>query len=776
MSNKRSYSAFLSSAPEDASDTLNGFDAHQLHAQQSTTSQSPYRHIPGAWPEGSSVFQDVAPEPPSPSVFTTVSQWVSTMSISTLLSLPRYIANSFLRPQNIKAVSIISSTGSSKRRFVAACLADNDVTTRSPSERARAHQARRQNQTRAFSASQTRNRTTSPQQSRKPTAPVQPITQLPITHIGSGPDPSSTSLHKFDTDIDDDADTSIDFSFEDILTSTPPRNPQTDSPLHISWNSPQTLPSASHVSPVLRKQPKLLSPLSRRSSGLPCSVGQVFQKPASSYTKGRMETARQTIHCVPKKPTTTPLRRQLVKLQLITRQQHLEATRQAESLIETADQGFTESEPTKITPAEAVDQDLSYLPDAPSPLNAEVPSKVEGLSHDPNAEVAAPEFEYENDLSFLADAPSPRRVRWTKHAGTKSFYYDEKVSDMLDSTLEIIQSSPVRGIWHNFQYDEQTQSDDTSPAFRSSSAESPKAAAVESQVNDGGFHGVPPDTFDASDDSLEESALSLELVQDLQNEFKAKLALAPPPPPPKPLITPLSAEEREILHTAAANTSNGLKADKWVIEQKLYARDFATLLPRLFNGDPRAWLNDNIVNEYLSILVAAKKKEAGFIHKRGGPAPPVHAFSSFWYSTPDTSRWSNRFQLKGKQYLDAQLILYPICDRGHWRLLAVYPQKRSIEYLDSMDLSGEPYLDKLDEYLQKELGDLYIADEWTKSTTQRSTQQMNGSDCGVFTLMNALALLRGDDTKLVLATNGMDEARRRIAATLLAGHPTTELD
>ncbi|KAA8627604.1 ULP1 Protease Ulp1 family [Pyrenophora tritici-repentis] len=77
-------------------------------------------------------------------------------------------------------------------------------------------------------------------------------------------------------------------------------------------------------------------------------------------------------------------------------------------------------------------------------------------------------------------------------------------------------------------------------------------------------------------------------------------------------------------------------------------------------------------------------------------------------------------------------------------------------------------------YLEKELGDLFIPSEWNKDTVQRSRQQMNGSDCGVFTLLNALALLRGDDTNLVLPTDGMDDARRRIAATLLAGRPTTE--
>ncbi|EMD69786.1 hypothetical protein COCSADRAFT_155935 [Bipolaris sorokiniana ND90Pr] len=789
MSNKRSYGAFLSSTPTDAPHSAHGFNPSQPHqAQQAVTPSTSSFCMPGAWPEELSIAEEVAPEPAPISVLTIIGKLVASVNVANLLNLPRRIANRFLHQQKIKAISVISSSGSNKRRFVAAGYRDDEAKTPSPSVRVRVHQARRQNERQKYPSlaqPEFRNYTASTEENREPAAPIQSTLQTRDAHISSGFEAHPFS-HKPEPEPElndeEDGDISIDFSFDDILTSTPPRNAQTGSPVHVAWNSPQTRLPASRIFPVRPTQPVLSSSSSRGPPQLQSSTRQVSQKPAPSLFKRHVETVQNPQRTGPratKLPSITPLRRQLVKIQFGAEHRRLQATRQTEpSTIRSADQGFAESEPTKITPTPAVDQDLSYLPDASSsPQQVEAQSKINASPNQPNTQPASPEFEYTNDLSFLVDAPPRPSVRWAKHARTKSFYCDEKVSDMLDSTLEIINSSPVRGVWHNFQCNQQATSDTAPSSPQSLATDSPKAAAIDPHANDGGFHGVPLDTFDTSDDSLEESALSLELVQDLHNDFKTKLALAPPPPPPsKPLITPLSPEEMKTLYTAAANTSNGLKADKWVIDQKLYARDFATLLPQLFNGDPRAWLNDNIVNEYLSILVAAKKKEAGFEHKRGGPAPPVHAFSSFWYSTADTSRWSNRFQLKGKQYLDAQLILYPICDRGHWRLLAVYPQKRSIEYLDSMSLSGQKYIDKLDEYLQKELGDLYIAEEWSKGTAQRSSQQLNGSDCGVFTLLNALTLLRGDDTKLVLATNGMDDARKRIAATLLAGRPTTELD
>jgi Ulp1 family protease len=283
---------------------------------------------------------------------------------------------------------------------------------------------------------------------------------------------------------------------------------------------------------------------------------------------------------------------------------------------------------------------------------------------------------------------------------------------------------------------------------------------------------------------LNELELSQELIDDLQAQVQEKLLLAPPPPPPeKPLIAPLTDDEKNKLEDAARKTDHGRNAAAAVVPDKLNARDFGTLLPDRFNGSAKAWLNDEIVNEYLSILVSHTKKAAGFEHKRGGPAPPVHAFASHFFTSASSpkgvkavERWAGRVQLKGAQYLDADLILYPICDSSHWRLLAVKPKERVIEYLDSLGWDGQKYIDKIRAYLKQELEDLYIEDEWVEVEKQRSSKQLNGSDCGVFTLLNALVLLRGYDTKKVVSCHGMHDARERMAITLMAGHPTTEMD
>ncbi|KAG9194560.1 hypothetical protein G6011_04595 [Alternaria panax] len=791
MSTKRAYSAYLSSMPADVPVvTANGFGAPQLQAQHPTPSSAAYLHVPGGWLQDHAIAAEEI-RPPRASLFSTLGKWAATVSVVNLLSLPARLADRYLRRQTIKAIPIISSTGSSKKRFIAAGVADEEYATPSPSVRARANQTRRENQRQAR-ASQSWNGSLHPHQFRD--SPIQYTSPADVQDYESEiHDDYSEANISLDVDIDNanaSLDVNVDFSFDNILASTPGSNYQTGSPINVFWDSPQVDSPASPTPSPQSYEHDYSSPACENAApawlfshqSLAAHTSPDLAPPSAQRSASSNSTSGHSSQRAFKTPTVTPMRRQLLKVQLGN-----DIKRRQAALTESAEQGFTEAETTETSPTKVVNQDPSTT-DASSyasPINEphtnqlyHFPSETDGSPMQLDFVPAPPEFEYENDLSFLLDAPTPpckKGVRWEKSAKCKPFYFDERVSEMLDSTLETITSSPIKNyydVFHNaFRGAFDGSQTPSSPG--SSAASSPRITLLDSPAKDGGWRGVSLDLFNAPDESLEESQPSLELFEELQR----KLALAsPPPPPPKPLVAPLSAEEEKILQDAAAKTNHGRNVSQWVIEEKLYARDFATLLPRDFNGDPRAWLNDNIVNEYLSILVAAKKKELGFAHKRNGPAPPLHAFSSFWYQTPDTSRWTNRFQLKGKQYLDAQLILYPICDKGHWRLLAVYPQERSIEYFDSMGLEGQKYIDHLLEYLEHELGEHWIPEEWNKETNQRSGQQVNGSDCGVFTLMNALTLIRGDGPDRVPITNGMDDARRRIAATLLAGQPTTELE
>jgi hypothetical protein len=451
-----------------------------------------------------------------------------------------------------------------------------------------------------------------------------------------------------------------------------------------------------------------------------------------------------------------------------------------------------ESEP--LIHVERVNEELSFLSDAPLNHVETVDEDLSFLPDAPDEEIPA-----DNGESLIAlFSPEPERkttIRWKRRAHVKPFYCDDKIANMMDSTLESINFTPPKrasiALLEDSSEDNTQNGSEPSPSpLKEQGVAQESIAPVESR----GFRGVPDyvwddssdDSSDAHDEALEESQISTELLEDLREDIDKKLALATPPlseSAVKVLVTPLSTEEQDKLKAAAASTDDGKNRTKWLIDQKLNAHDFSTLLPRQFSGDPRAWLNDNIVNEYLGLLMAKVKKDAGFEHKRGGPAPPMHAFSSFWYTTlkkrpKDIVRWAPRFHLGKEQYLDADLILYPICEIGHWRLLVVKPKDRTIEYLDSMNCDGTVYINDLKGYLATEIGAAWVEDEWTvlNPKNQRSVQQINNKDCGVFTVLNALALVRGEDLTKVLASNGMFDARERIAISLLAGAPTTEFD
>ncbi|KAF1993138.1 cysteine proteinase [Amniculicola lignicola CBS 123094] len=248
---------------------------------------------------------------------------------------------------------------------------------------------------------------------------------------------------------------------------------------------------------------------------------------------------------------------------------------------------------------------------------------------------------------------------------------------------------------------------------------------------------------------------------------------------PEPLLKPLLEEEIEKINATIKKTNSGLRDVS--LARSLKTRDMATLLPTLFNGNERAWLNDQIVNDYLEILVNHEKAKVGFQHRRGGDPPPVHAFpSQLWtnlYRGSSVSNWAMRKQLDGEKFLQAKLILVPLCHGNHWRLFAIKPQERAVEYLDSLDHYQGKYetlSSVIFRWIKSELGDSYVETEW-KFQTGRSRVQKNGSDCGVFTCLNALAYLRGDAPERVEPVEGMMDARKRIAITLLNGK-TNELD
>jgi hypothetical protein len=612
--------------------------------------------------------------------------------------------------------------------------------------------------------------------------------------LESSPDfDEDVNMHESSSDFDEDVgmdESSSDFD-EDVGVDEPEVEDHNDN-LDFSFTDCWT-------SPVHPDDPARLRHISATPSPQK-SLDRIGSPAGRPRTREPQQISPNTHYNIIKRATVTPMRKTLLKLQVVA--QGTTFTHKPTSPTPNHTVPIPNVQPKEPMELQQKELQVSLLKQSAAVVAEDAQQAYEQhkaqaeARQNPTTDIPAGDllrFNYvetiDQDLSFLSDAPeydsgaqtlyspSPpsrkrKSVRWSSHANAKPFYCDEVIADMMDSTLESINFSPVRPAVEDKIPEDETPENDTSDDESQNSAQD--AAASDESV---GFMGVPASTWDDSDDSLEESEISSELLSDLQQAMPTP----PPPPPVKALVTPLSSEEQDGLSAVIKKTDNGKLDTMWVVDDKLYARDFATLLPTQFNGDPKAWLNDNIINEYLAILTEGAKKKAGFVSKKGGSAPPVHAFSSFWYPTiknraQGVARWAARFNLAGKQYLDAELILYPICDAGHWRLLVVKPQEHTIEYLDSLGWSGAKYIEKLKEYLAMELKEFWHEDEWTVLEKQRSVRQVNGSDCGVFTVLNALAIIRGQEYTKVLACNGMPDARERIATTLMAGVPTTELD
>lgn len=207
---------------------------------------------------------------------------------------------------------------------------------------------------------------------------------------------------------------------------------------------------------------------------------------------------------------------------------------------------------------------------------------------------------------------------------------------------------------------------------------------------------------------------------------------------------------------------------------ELRRHDFGSLLPQEGTSDDASgWLNDEIVNAFIAAVVTRKQEHAGY--KRGANnVPPFEFYNSAWYtsykkagSISAIGRWSKRKGIQGAKLLKAEKIFFPINSGGHWMLLVVSPKARDIEFVDSMSRNPTGYMKAAREWLAMELGEKYVADEWTE-TAGRGSKQANSDDCGVFVAMNSLAAGNGYAFGDVTAAK-MPDARKMVAAVLING-------
>ncbi|KZZ91581.1 Ulp1 protease family protein [Ascosphaera apis ARSEF 7405] len=247
------------------------------------------------------------------------------------------------------------------------------------------------------------------------------------------------------------------------------------------------------------------------------------------------------------------------------------------------------------------------------------------------------------------------------------------------------------------------------------------------------------------------------------------------PPPAGPTLNPVNKKWRRRVERAMAAHDRDVVA-KSLTGDQLRRHDLYTCFRE------REWLNDEVINAYLALIVDyAKKRRAKEDEDQnttvGKPAttaatPKYHAFNSFFFSNlrdkgyDSVRRWANRAKIGGHALLSVDTVFVPVHNHMHWTLIIIRPQARTIENLDSLGGPSPHHIQCIHTWLAGELKDKYHANEWQLLPTT-SAQQNNSSDCGVFLLTNAKVKMLGKD--LEFGPKEIPEIRRRIVAELMHG-------
>lgn len=180
----------------------------------------------------------------------------------------------------------------------------------------------------------------------------------------------------------------------------------------------------------------------------------------------------------------------------------------------------------------------------------------------------------------------------------------------------------------------------------------------------------------------------------------------------------------------------------------------------------REWLNDNIIDFYLS-MVTQRSEGKSF------------SFSTHFYSTLEgprgykgVERWAKKKKIDVTK-LDR--VFVPINRQNtHWCLAVVNNKEKKFEFYDSMGGNGRPALELVREYMVLETERLYPGQ---KSAHEQNYEvyeicdnvscprQENGFDCGVFTCKTVEVLSR--DKTLNFTQKDMPNLRRRMAYEII---------
>lgn len=192
-----------------------------------------------------------------------------------------------------------------------------------------------------------------------------------------------------------------------------------------------------------------------------------------------------------------------------------------------------------------------------------------------------------------------------------------------------------------------------------------------------------------------------------------------------------------------------------------------TDLKTLKNGE---WLNDNIIDSYLSMIVNRNNSSKGSL-------PQIFVFTTHFFTTLQAKgyngvrRWAMRKKIN---VLELDYIFVPInIMNSHWTLAIINNKEKKFQYYDSLPGShdGNAIMENLAHYMNNErkrlLGNMDVKheNEYDFQNCNNGPKQKNGFDCGVFACMEIEYLAR--ESPLNFGQNDMLTFRKRMAYELI---------
>jgi len=188
------------------------------------------------------------------------------------------------------------------------------------------------------------------------------------------------------------------------------------------------------------------------------------------------------------------------------------------------------------------------------------------------------------------------------------------------------------------------------------------------------------------------------------------------------------------------------------------------------------WLDDEIINFYAKMLQerddmlsSIHGRRKSYFFKSDFMIQLCDSGTSQQYNYSNVKRWAKNVNL-----LEMDRIYCPInIRRSHWTLLVIFVQEKKIRYYDSLGNyknSFVRYSTAARNYMRDkhlELQRPFDANQWQLSNTVNVPRQVNGIDCGVFTIMYMDFLM--DRLPIIFSQDDILLCRRKICASILRG-------